>query len=433
MADNEPAAKARYASFPARAYRPNTETLVIASAWLITLFVALALAATKGVPSPLTILFHEIIDNTSRNWYWVGAVLPANLVALSVARNRQKRLRILAIAILVALGCAMLAFPLLGLKDAIYVSAKCCAIFGILAVASQWRQSGGVERLLVVVMFSTYLAIRLSYLPLTDIFRTDTLDLYPFAFDKSLGFDVAAWLFYLYHNSRVASVILNAAYVLVLLLPLSLYAAQNYRIDHGVAPMLRVFILATSLGFFCYFIFPACGPGYLFGPLGKGLELSGSPHPVPLPGCWRNGIPSVHFASVLLMTLNVPRSLRPIKLAFIGYCILTFMATLGTGEHYFADLVAALPFVCAVQSFSLWLNSPRGSHGGEQTRLLFASARSLLVFAGFLSYLFFVPEKMRTMPYSWGMVVLLVVYFARELHGWRQLPQAAKRVVLPAQ
>lgn len=430
MSDHEHAIEGRPSGslLAGRTHLLKLETSVVVAAWLVALSTALVLAAVKGVPSPLRILFHEIVDNTTRNWYWVGAVLPANLVALSVAPNRRERLRILAIATLVAVGCAVLSYAFLGLKDAIYVGAKFCAIFGVLAVASQWRQPGGVERLLVVVMFSTYLAIRLSYLPLTDILRTDTLDLYPFAFDKSLGFDVAAWLFYFYHNSHIVSAILNAAYVLVLLLPLSLYAAQNYRTDHGVSPMLRVFILATSLGFFCYFIFPACGPVYLFGPLGMHLALSGSPHPVPLLGCWRNGVPSVHFAIVLLMTINVPRSLRSVKFAFIGYCILTFMSTLGTGEHYFADLVAALPFVCAVQSFSLWLNAPRANR-----RLLFASARSLLVFVAFLVYLFFVPEEMRTMPYSWAIVILTVAHFAWELHGWRQAPQTAEGDALPAQ
>ena len=389
------------------------ETLIIASAWLVTIAVALILTAAKGVPSPLRILLHEVGDNVNRNWYWVGAVLPANLVAIAAARSSSERIRIAAGATIITLACAALSATFYDIKTAIYFGTKCCAIFGMLVMAWQGRRPGGKERLLVVLMFATYLAIRLSYLPLTYMMRRDTFDLYTFAFDSSLGFNIAGFLFFLSHRIHLVGALLNAVYVFVLMLPLSLYAAQSYRRDPQVAPMLRVFIMATMLGFLCYLVFPVSGPLYFLGSgeIDRAL-LTGAPHVVEFHASLRNGMPSVHFGIALLMLLNVPRSLRSVRLAFVIYCGLTAMATMGNGEHYLSDLLAALPFVCAVQNFSLWLNAPRSS------RHLLAGVRSLAVFAGFLDFLILAPETTRAAPYSWAIVVLLVAHFAWERRGW---------------
>lgn len=398
---------------PARAPLFLPETLIIASAWLVTIAIALILTVAKGVPSPLRILLHEVGDNVNRNWYWVGTVLPANLVAIAAARSSSERVRIAAGATIIALACAALSAPFYDIKTAIYFGTKCCAIFGMLALVWQAKRPAGMERLLVVVMFATYLAIRLSYLPLTYMVRGDTFDLYTFAFDSSLGFNIAAFLFFLYHTFRPVAALLNAVYVFVLMSPLSLYAAQIYRRDPSTAPMLRVFITATMLGFVCYLVFPVSGPLYF---LGSGeisqTLLTGPPHVMQFHASWRNGMPSVHFAIVLLMAINVPRSLRAAKVAFIGYCALTFMATMGNGEHYLADLVAALPFVCAVQGFCLWLNAPR------LRKYLLAGLRSTAIFAGFLVFLIVAPEALRTPPMSWAILLLLVAHFLWERRGW---------------
>jgi hypothetical protein len=37
-----------------------------------------------------------------------------------------------------------------------------------------------------------------------------------------------------------------------------------------------------------------------------------------------------------------------VRLLYATFCALTFVATLGTGEHYWIDLIAALPFTVAV-------------------------------------------------------------------------------------
>lgn len=393
---------------------------MIIAAWLITLVVALMLSSTKGVPSPMHILFREVTGNLTRDWYWVGAVLPASLVAIVAARSLRERTVIVIAAVAVGIIGTGMSLFFYDWHTAIYVGAKYCALFGVFAVAWQAPRPGGIERLLIVVMFSTYLAIRLSYLPLTYMVRTDTFDLYTYAFDASFGFDVATFLFFLYHTIHWLDTWLNGIYVFVLMLPLSLYAAQTYRRDPNTAPMLRVFLAATVLGFLCYIIFPVSGPLYFFGPGEISLKLlTAPPRIVEFHASLRNAMPSVHFAVALLMAINVPRSLRWVKIAFVIWCALTFMATMGNGEHYFADLVAALPFVCAVQGFCLWLNAPK------YRWYLFASLRSVALFAGFLIFLIVEPQAMRTPPVSCAVLALLVAHFLWERHGWWQADAVA--------
>ena len=92
-------------------------------------------------------------------------------------------------------------------KTAIYIGTKGCAFFGVAALLWQVKQPGGLERLLIVVMFATYLAIRLSYLSVTDLVRPDTFDLYAYAFDNSLGFNIAAWLFSEYRRFHLVAAV----------------------------------------------------------------------------------------------------------------------------------------------------------------------------------------------------------------------------------
>lgn len=381
---------------------------------MIALGGALILSAYKDVPSPLYVLYEEATDNVDPNWYWVGALLPSNLVAFIHARGARDRARLCLTGAVVAFGCLAFSFGLYDTGTAFYVAAKGFAIFGVLALGWQARRPGGVERLLVVVMFATYLAIRLSYLSVTDMVLSNTLDQYNYAFDGSLGVNVAGSLFYFSHRYSLIKAVLDFVYVSVLVLPLGLYAAQTYRRDPLVVPALRVFLMASALGFACYFVFPACGPVYLLGRHAGDSGLpAGLPHPVRLAGCWRNAVPSLHFSLAVLMVLNVPRSLRVLKMAFVVYCSLTAMATMANGEHYLADLLAALPFVCAVQNIGLWLNSP------ESIRFLSSGLRSSAMFAGFLVFLIAAPPSLRTSPWSWVVPCILVAHFVIERRSWK--------------
>jgi hypothetical protein len=80
------------------------------------------------------------------------------------------------------------------------------------------------------------------------------------------------------------------------------------------------------------------------------------PHPITLPiSTPRNAMPSLHMAWALLLWCSC-RPFSSLSRGFaLAYVVLTVVATLGTGEHYLADLVVALPFSVAVQA--LWTPS----------------------------------------------------------------------------
>jgi hypothetical protein len=95
----------------------------------------------------------------------------------------------------------------------------------------------------------------------------------------------------------------------------------------------------------------------VFGPAFPALRLSAAQiariviEPVAVAGP-RNAIPSLHMAWVLLAWWNskgLPLWIRTIVALFL---VFTVLSTLGTGEHYFIDLIVAFPFAVAVQAIA---------------------------------------------------------------------------------
>ena len=107
--------------------------------------------------------------------------------------------------------------------------------------------------------------------------------------------------------------------------------------------VLRTFLLSL-LALFFYLILPASGPSYAFG--GFPRMPAFAPHVLHLtapPNC----IPSVHLTLALLILYF----LWPWKLGRVFgavYLALIAFAALASGEHYFIDLLAALPFTAVV-------------------------------------------------------------------------------------
>jgi predicted membrane-bound spermidine synthase len=107
--------------------------------------------------------------------------------------------------------------------------------------------------------------------------------------------------------------------------------------------------IAASL---LYHLCPITGPRFLFeGYFPHALPLADT---IPLESTIvrptaRNGMPSMHFASSLLLWMNagyVGRWARGVFAVLVG---LTVLATLGLGEHYLVDLVAGVPAAVALQ------------------------------------------------------------------------------------
>jgi hypothetical protein len=124
---------------------------------------------------------------------------------------------------------------------------------------------------------------------------------------------------------------------------------------------------------------------------------------IPVKGA-RNAIPSLHMAWVLLVWWNskgLPRWIRAIALAFV---IFTVLATLGTGEHYFVDLVVAFPFALMVQALCLYTLPFR--HGARGAAFIFGTFASL---AWMALVSFAVPFFWVSPIISWTLVIATIV------------------------
>lgn len=131
------------------------------------------------------------------------------------------------------------------------------------------------------------------------------------------------------------------------------------------------FLITGPIGILFYNLLPAMGPIYVFQDgfpwqhftLAQVLKLMIEPIPMAGP---RNAIPSLHMAWVLLAWWFA-RGLSPWRRVLAALFVLfTILSTMGLGEHYFVDLVVAVPFSLFIKSlcsFELSWNNQRRLRG----------------------------------------------------------------------
>jgi hypothetical protein len=238
-------------------------------------------------------------------------------------------------------------------------------IFGVRAVWAKDAERkllvlGYVPSLLFVV--SEYFADNLLHW--TSANHPKVLDLYLFSFDSSLGIQfpfVMGQAFSAWPWLRLAGVL----FYIGLPIPIAVvYSGQLLRVREKAVPAMAAFLATGPIGVIFYNLFPALGPVHLFGqgfpwhPLSLAQAAGIVAQPVAMPGP-PNAIPSLHMAWVLLVwwySRGLSAWERAIALLFLFF---TTLATLGTGEHYFIDLIVAFPFALLMMSlcaFSLKLS-----------------------------------------------------------------------------
>lgn len=116
-------------------------------------------------------------------------------------------------------------------------------------------------------------------------------------------------------------------------LPVAASLAIAHTAGRARRHLLRALCLAALLSVPCYFLMPAVGPVHIGQPFAA-----------------RNCMPSLHLAWAALLWLNA--RLSWLRWFLFGFVLVTALATLGTGEHYVLDLVAAVPFTWVVQQLS---------------------------------------------------------------------------------
>ena len=116
--------------------------------------------------------------------------------------------------------------------------------------------------------------------------------------------------------------------------------------------LIALFVIGL-VGYPLYFAFPMVGPAvFTGGPWPAAIDPGAFPleaaaiaaeHP-------RNCMPSLHTAWALSLSFQA-RLLSPgLRRAALGWTALTLLATLGLGEHYLVDLVAAAPLAVALDA-----------------------------------------------------------------------------------
>jgi len=175
--------------------------------------------------------------------------------------------------------------------------------------------------------------------------RPYRLDLYAFALDRCVGspaFAVGRFV----HSSPALFAVVCAAYALLpIALLVSFWATATFRPAETRSAALTLSLSAFLLPL-CYLLIPISGPAYAFPsfpalPVGPVLLAS-----IPLTAA-PNGMPSGHFAGALLICWFT-RHWAAGRVASGVFLALTTLATLGLGEHYLIDLIAAVPYTYCI-------------------------------------------------------------------------------------
>jgi hypothetical protein len=232
------------------------------------------------------------------------------------------------------------------------------ALMGYVSVGTlivRWsvgKQPRKALEMLVRVLIFVVLGVAIGWIvEVASYLRPVKLDLFLYSLERAYGlpsFVVGRWFTAL---PSLTSIELLIYYSLPLALAAT-YAMHLKRPQPGVDVLLALYINAL-VGFSLYILYPACGPLYVFhndfpsfAPVIGDLGIS----PLVM-DCRPNAMPSLHIAGALLIFWNL-RPFGRIRFAAFAYLILTVLATLGFGEHYFVDLVVALPYALAVQALA---------------------------------------------------------------------------------
>jgi hypothetical protein len=259
-------------------------------------------------------------------------------------------------------------------------------------------------------------------------------DLYLYTFDASLHVQIPFIVgrqFAQHPSLRVTALV---AYI-GLSIPIAfVFAGQVRRVREKALQCFAAFLLTGPIGILFYNFVPALGPAHLlhqdfpWRPLPTEQAARIFLEPIALAGP-RNAIPSLHMAWVLLAWWYSrglswwERGIALFYLIFVG------LATLGTGEHYFIDLVVAVPFALFVEAlfaFDLpWTAAKRIS--GITFGLL--STLAWLASLRFTPHIFWSTPILPWTPCA--ATVAFILYLESSLHSISRQPAPEPRATEP--
>ena len=232
-----------------------------------------------------------------------------------------------------------------------------------LAIRAAW--SGGEEstRMRLAFLFA-FLSLGVDaaavlFHALTSKLNPKVLDLYLYSFDASLRVQLSFLMGQAYATWHRFG---DAGMFIYIGLPVLLAMVAAGHLLHGskaAIPAMAAFLVTAPIGVIFYNLFPALGPTYIFGPRFPWNPLTIDQaarlllEPILVAG-YRNAMPSLHIAWVLLawwFSRGLSVWERSIAMVFV---VFTALATLGSGEHYFIDLVVGFPFALFVYALCVF-------------------------------------------------------------------------------
>lgn len=365
--------------------------------WAFVLFLLHAALATTGV------VFYPFAFYAGRLSF-IDVLYAAFdvFILLGVSGALSRRQTVVVACGGLAIGFGIL-FSLDGQKYAFL--AKLFAVLGGVGAASlaigaylAWRGSRAVRWRIgtishYIVFFLLFTPLPFAALQLTALLHPLTYDAVAYRFDAALGFSPSVALGAIAASAAGFRELLLLTYAILpwgfaLLYGLATRYPAEARFD-----LLRFWLLSAVAALTVYHFIPISGPAFLFGdlfPMKTPEFAQVAAEPTWVRAAARNAMPSMHFGWALafwfvasLYRVKWPRAL----FAFI--LLLNGLATLALGEHYFVDLVVALPFTVAFLSLCV--------HTGQraaQRRIAFQAGALALVwilllrFGGNLAVLF---------------------------------------------
>jgi hypothetical protein len=381
------------------------------------------------------VLFAVILALSLNHQFYIDAMTSAYLsLALASALIILSMLRRswfdLLLVVTGALVLAVLDYRVMDFQPIFMAGFSFVGLSALAVLGSHTIWAEGDERKLLLYGFlpaalfvgSEYMASTL--LDLTEKLHPKTFDLFLYSFDGSLRVQFSFLMGQFFWTHLWVRFVCLVIYI-ALPLPLALvYAAQLREKREAAFAVMLAFLVTGPLGVLFYNMLPAIGPAHLFGaaypfhPPAIADVMRMNVVPILRTGV-RNAMPSLHTAWVLLVWWNSKGLARWIRAIALLFVILTVMATLGTGEHYFVDLVVAIPFALMVQALCTY-SLPFGS-GARRTAFLFGTFVTLLWMAvlSFATSIFWVSPVV-----PWTMTVATV---APSILFWNRLTSAGTR------
>ncbi len=234
----------------------------------------------------------------------------------------------------------------------------------VMSLAMVWTGSRAylapLRRALVLPVFSLIAGVSMDAVTKS---QPPAYDFYLYAFDSGLGISPGASVAKLFDALPWLGIAASATYALLLLFP-TLYDAWGFR--RGMrSSLMTAFAVGGVCGFIFYQICPGLGPAYVFG--------SRFPAHLPAAGEFqlalnrgagaRNAMPSMHMTWALLVWWSAWELTPLARFIATGFAALTFLSTLGFGEHHLVDLIVAVPFALLIEALCALKNQRNAALG----------------------------------------------------------------------